>query len=1133
MNPGVSPVSTQYIGHLDGVHGSVIFGWVIDRWNLQRRLSVEIIANDQVIAQGSANRSHKFLVEKKIGDGRYGFKILLPDLLKENQRIILRARVPESDFWLTGEQLWQAQPPLRGHIEGISAGMVFGWLEGIPTEKGAHLEVQLDGDAVGLATIDKQCDVPGVTSSNQQKILRFFFDLTPYLKDGFAQTLTLIETTSGQCLPGTPLNLQQNLVWGCVDHVNGFEFIGWIVHLDPKVIHCGVELWVDGFCATTTLAQKSRLDLFAMGLKRVRCGFSLVVPPRFYDGHYRKISIRSQESGTELRNGGREWQAQIRYMIEHVDQNQLSGWLFDICAPNKIITLDLWEADRVIASTEASGQRPDVGKVLNLPSTLACGFSFALPPDPSPWLERRLSLCPQGMRESIIGKDILLLQRHETIRQAELLARESGLVGYFIPDWIAQWRADEIRSPIQFREVASVIPSEERVDIIIPVYKGYDETLACVQSVLNCRETHPFELIVLNDASPDSLLCEALQRLASSHGFTWIENVKNIGFVATVNRGMRLHSGRDVILLNADTVVPPSDWITRLRQAAYRQPKTATVTPFSNRATICSLPRNLYDNLMPSGETVATLDALCQESNKEIEIEIPTAVGFCMYIRRQALAEVGFFNEQRWGKGYGEENEFCILSAALGWRHVIATDLFVQHHGSVSFQGEKGQRVSENLNILNKLYPDYAPRIQNFIAADPLWQARGRVVLALMRGKATRFMLHVVHHWGGGIENHLRQLCHRLEQEGEATLILRPGAHGWIELTTLSEDLLLSYPKGFSFDVLVEDLQQLGIWHLHFHQTIGLPLTIWELPKRLGIGYDYTIHDYFFGCPRINLLNVRQRYCGIPNLEECEFCIQSEPLPKEIAPLFTQIGETVEAWRTFYQAQFAQARRLFAPSQDALQHFQRFFDVPQMVYQPHPERPFTKILPPPLLIGGELRVAVIGAIGIHKGHAILWQMARLAFEKKLALRFIIIGYTCDNKAYASLPNVDILGPYKPEDLPTLLEASECSLALFLSRWPETYSYTLTEALRSGLIPVVPDLGALAERLKHLQCGYLFPLEITPGDLLKRLQQIVTEGQNKIPVQIEYLGLQENLCKSYYAFENGYHLGYRTNNKKLF
>src|SRR5690554_6866308 len=119
---------------------------------------------------------------------------------------------------------------------------------------------------------------------------------------------------------------------------------------------------------------------------------------------------------------------------------------------------------------------------------------------------------------------------------------------------------------------------------------------------------------------------------------------------------MTYSTTRDVLLLNSDTEVS-GDWVERMAAAAYSSENAGTVTPFSNNAEICSWPLICEDNPLPPSTTLAELnEAFRPLAGKTIEL--PTAVGFCMYIRRDCLERTGLF-EPVFGAGYGEENDFC------------------------------------------------------------------------------------------------------------------------------------------------------------------------------------------------------------------------------------------------------------------------------------------------------------------------------------------------------------------------------------------------------------------------------------------------------------------------------------------
>jgi hypothetical protein len=181
---------------------------------------------------------------------------------------------------------------------------------------------------------------------------------------------------------------------------------------------------------------------------------------------------------------------------------------------------------------------------------------------------------------------------------------------------------------------------------------------------------------------------------------------------------MSLHSDRDVVLLNSDTEVA-NDWLDRLRRCAYLQPDIGTVTPFSNNATICSYPFDGWAEGIPGTLGLAALDRLFATANAGRTVELPTAVGFCMYIRRASLDAVGLFDAERFGRGYGEENDFCMRAASAGWRNVLAGDVFVYHEGAVSFSDERIQRSKAAEGALLGVHPDYLRKVHEFVLHDP------------------------------------------------------------------------------------------------------------------------------------------------------------------------------------------------------------------------------------------------------------------------------------------------------------------------------------------------------------------------------------------------------------------------------
>ena len=87
--------------------------------------------------------------------------------------------------------------------------------------------------------------------------------------------------------------------------------------------------------------------------------------------------------------------------------------------------------------------------------------------------------------------------------------------------------------------------------------------------------------------------------------------------------------------------------------------------------------------------------------------------------QRLLLSPASISASQRFGAGYGEENDFCIRATGHGWRHILAMDTYVCHVGGVSFGTSKNPREAAAQTILHQLHPTYETTIQAHVAADP------------------------------------------------------------------------------------------------------------------------------------------------------------------------------------------------------------------------------------------------------------------------------------------------------------------------------------------------------------------------------------------------------------------------------
>ena len=641
-------------------------------------------------------------------------------------------------------------------------------------------------------------------------------------------------------------------------------------------------------------------------------------------------------------------------------------------------------------------------------------------------------------------------------------------------------------TPTQQTAPQPIAPLPHPVDIIVPVYKGLADTKLCIESALASPCLTPFRLVVINDASPEPEVTNWLRERASEEPrILLLENEVNLGFVGTVNRGMALSNTNDVLLLNSDTEVA-NDWLDKIRRAAYADSRVGSVTPFSNNATICSYPQFCKDNELPDGYDTARMDKLCAQTNPGAVVDVPTGVGFCMYIRRACLEEVGLFDTANFGKGYGEENDFCQRAQAAGWRNLHLLDTFVLHTGGVSFGESKSPREQAAMETLRRLHPRYESQVMAFVQADPARTHRIAMDIARIRASEKAKVLAIMHDREGGTLRHIHELALHLNDR-VTTLLLTPIPGGRVRLRWAApqETLALEFDIPSQMEQLENVLRKMGIQHLHYHHLLGQHPAIKQLPTLLGVRYDFTAHDYYTYCSRISLTDNSNRYVKEVGPGECGCCPSSSAAPD---------GRTMEQWRADHRVFLERARYVIAPSKDTAQRMAAFAPHANVIAVKHTDMrddvPTPNIAP--IAQTDRLKVAVIGALSTIKGADVLEATALQAARTDAPLEFHLLGYGYRSLVTQPKARLTVHGAYAEADLPELLAWLKPDVIWFPAQWPETYSYTLSAAIQAGCAVVAPDIGAFAERLEGRAWSWVEPWDQTAPEWLAFFTRIRKE-----------------------------------------
>jgi GT2 family glycosyltransferase/glycosyltransferase involved in cell wall biosynthesis len=622
-------------------------------------------------------------------------------------------------------------------------------------------------------------------------------------------------------------------------------------------------------------------------------------------------------------------------------------------------------------------------------------------------------------------------------------------------------------------------------DVIVPIYLGAAEFDACLRS-LEASLPRRSRLVLVNDGSPDPAIAARLAGLLGPR-ITVLTHDQPRGFPAAVNAGLT-HLGpdpnRDVVILNADTLVSGA-WLDRLSSAAHSDPAIGSCTPLTNDGTLVSYPEPDKPDDAPTEPALSKLNDLCWDANGPATVDLPTAVGFCMLMKGACLAETGLFREDVFAQGYGEENDWCLRAAHLGWRHVAGPGIFVSHSGGRSFGAAKDLLIQRNTAVLERLHPGYGAYVQAALAAEPLLAARRRIDrLKLLRSPGRAATVLITHGEGGGVQRHVAWRGTSITAAGRRPIVLSPGRRPGSCVVSLGAGEGATKLANLRFDLpgeltgLATLLTEAGATLFEVHHLLNHDPSVTDLPALLGVPYEVFVHDYGHWCPRISLTGRGQRYCGEPlSPGECEDCI---------ADLGSRYGPevTVGGLRAHSGGLLQGARRVAVSCDDVASRIRRQFPavVPQIVAW-EDTRPAQPPAPPRLRdVAKDVHVLVVGAIGVEKGYDVLLACARDAARRALPLRFTVVGHTIDDDRLMANGRIFVTGRFAESDGLALVSAQQATLGFVPSVCPETWCYALSLLWQVGLPVVAFALGAQGERIGRSGRGTLLPVGISIGRL---------------------------------------------------
>jgi glycosyltransferase involved in cell wall biosynthesis len=497
--------------------------------------------------------------------------------------------------------------------------------------------------------------------------------------------------------------------------------------------------------------------------------------------------------------------------------------------------------------------------------------------------------------------------------------------------------------------------------------------------------------------------------------------------VEVVVAGRDRPSGRhDVVVLDADAIVGQG-CIDKLRRCADSDERIGIAVPWH------------AGSLLPACDDAEDIDAALARAAPRVYPDVDDARAPCVFVRGRALRRIG---------GAGALRDRTKLRDAVreaGYRNALCDDAYAGRRSSAAHS----HGTPRNLAPIARLV---------------------RTQVAIEAQATKPGILHILHSRGGGTEKYVQSIVAASRAQFRH-YFLRVAPDRWLFKDAIGEHgAACEWPRDAASGHCLRTMcAWLAIDFLHMHSLVGSGDELVRMIRSTGLPYGYSVHDMYAPCPTVYLIDAAGKYCNATtDVGACTRCLSAIPAFRDV---------DIAQWRARYATLMSGAAKVWAPSQWAGETFGKYYPDASIEVRPHPvesagvARRDVAVFSLP--DDGHRHVAVLGAIGPEKGARIIDALVDEIRKRSLPLRIVVVGFTDRARRWQSADRIlTIHGSYGTDELEALFERYRVDVVAFPTIWPETFSYTLSEAWRAGRPALVPPRGALAERVAATGAGWL-------------------------------------------------------------
>lgn len=333
----------------------------------------------------------------------------------------------------------------------------------------------------------------------------------------------------------------------------------------------------------------------------------------------------------------------------------------------------------------------------------------------------------------------------------------------------------------------------------------------------------------------------------------------------------------------------------------------------------------------------------------------------------------------------------------------------------------------------------------------------------------------LTHNWAGGAEAYVKNLLPH-NGENKIVFVVRPaltsgvlfvcshGPHGEAENFAIRS---LGAFRGLykkPCEIVLNDLVRWNGYEKDGLVSVSgmsrLAADIISLKSKLNATMLFLVHDYYAICPNLFLVTRELRYCANEvKCQDCANCLKDNPYV--ILPVVKDID--IRRWRDVFAELMRESDEVRTFSKDSAQRIQLCFPKISPTIIPH--KPIVIFQRKPRVRFDYMTIGVIGKISKIKGSEEVFALAKYIKAKGLPAKVKVLGTIEGHE-----DEIDVLGRYQPDELPTIIEKSGVNIVFFSSICPETFSYVTQEVMDLGLPIACFNLGAPRDRIAAYQLG---------------------------------------------------------------